>query len=149
MQSEPTLTIEPTLTTLEGEGSFIVCTACGPTQRLHVSMDGIYTVTCLICRTGKHVCRLSRPHYWEPEPAPAPVRGAPPAHYGCHNRPASTPPYFARNGYGEGRYKSEVHMGEGNWLRTQVWKKVMHVMSTDCRYDKRGTDAKCDGCTHR
>lgn len=88
----------------------------------------------------------ARPDVIEPEAAP--VRGAPPALYGCHNRPDRTPPYFAQNGYGEGKFKGEQHMGDGNWLRQPVYKKVLNVMSKDCRYDKSSTDAKCAGCNH-
>jgi hypothetical protein len=72
------------------------------------------------------------------------VRGAPPAHYACHNRPDKSPPYLAQDGYGE-----PFQDGFGVWFKVAKYVEVPHVMSEDCRYDKRATDSKCAGCRHK
>jgi hypothetical protein len=76
--------------------------------------------------------------------SPPPVRGRPPEKYGCHNRPDKAPPYLAQDGY-----ECEEPTNRGFYSRLARYVEVQHVMSTDCRYDKRGADAKCDGCRHR
>jgi ribosomal protein L37AE/L43A len=72
------------------------------------------------------------------------VRGAPPAHYGCHNRPDKSPTYLAQDGYCE-----PFQDPSGVWFKGTKYVEVPHVMSEDCRYDKRATDSKCAGCRHK
>lgn len=57
--------------------------------------------------------------------------------YACHNGPR---PF-------EGE---ETHLAQDGYdsERRPVWVPVRHVMSTDCMYDKRASDARCAGCKH-
>jgi hypothetical protein len=78
------------------------------------------------------------------EPPAVPVRGAPPARNACHNRPDKSPTYLAQDGYCE-----PFSVPSGEWFKTAKYVEIPHVMSEDCRYDKRDTDSKCAGCRHQ
>jgi hypothetical protein len=82
-------------------------------------------------------------HAQRPDVISPPVRGAPPAQYGCHNRADKSPTYLAQDGYFE-----PCVDGFGQWGKAAKYVEVPHIMSEDCRYDKRATDSKCAGCRH-
>lgn len=53
---------------------------------------------------------------------------------GCHNRPPFKQTLIVQDGWtASGR---------------RINKEIKHVMSTDCRHDKRATDPRCRGCKH-
>jgi len=56
--------------------------------------------------------------------------------YGCHNRTIK-----------EGYY-APIRLFKSDGSFTTGCKFIPHTMSTDCRYDHRATDGRCDGCIH-
>jgi hypothetical protein len=129
------------------EASDYQCPTCGAHQPKRLIAGAFH---CLLCgeecavRPGvlAAIAHAARPDVIEP-PA-VPVRGAPPMHYGCHNRPDKSPTYLAQDGYGE-----PFQDGFGQWFKCAKYVEVPHIMSEDCRYDKRATDGKCAGCRHK
>jgi hypothetical protein len=102
---------------------------------------------CILCGTAcePRPSVLAAIKHAERAPVVGPVvRGAPPALYACHNRPDISPTYLAQDGYGE-----PIQDGFGVWFKGAKYVEVPHVMSEDCRYDKRATDSKCAGCRHK
>lgn len=67
-------------------------------------------------------------------PKTAHVPGTP---YGCHNRRMA-----------KGYWVHQRHYyPDGKYLMQQVF--IEHRMSTECRYDKSLTDARCARCKHK
>lgn len=56
--------------------------------------------------------------------------------YGCHNRTIGAG-YFV---------KVRVYSTDGTYIYAD--KFIPHVMSEDCRYDKKATDERCANCKH-
>jgi len=77
----------------------------------------------------------------------APVLEQPAARlYGCHSKPrpvlgAAT--HLAQVGYG-----TVFSYSSGETSRNPIYAPVLHVMSTECRYDKSREDRRCAGCPH-
>jgi hypothetical protein len=115
-----------------GEFALLVAkpSASGPPERMVVNCE----------RCGTHFLTAEI----VPELAAKPVRGAPPARNACHNRPDKSPTYLAQDGYCE-----PFSVPSGEWFKTAKYVEIPHVMSEDCRYDKRDTDSKCAGCRHQ
>lgn len=63
--------------------------------------------------------------------------------YGCHNkpRPTAATSHVAQSGWCH-------YIERGAPVRMPILTVIPHVMSTDCKYDKAGTDAGCAGCEH-
>lgn len=124
------------------------CPSCGPMQPKRIIAGSLHCILCgEQCEVRPSVIAAMR-HAARPdviEPPAVPVRGAPPAKYACHNRPATTSDYYAQDGYFEALTTAE----SGEYTRMARFVKISHVMSEDCRYDKRPTDAMCAGCNHR
>lgn len=71
---------------------------------------------------------------------------APPRLNGCHSKPrpvADSVTHAAQDGYDE---FDGAEPGAPAFYRIPRWVPVRHVMSTDCRYDKRAKDPGCTGC---
>jgi hypothetical protein len=62
--------------------------------------------------------------------------------HGCHDLPRPTPEtfYLAQDGY------TNLEGPPGEWTRVPKWKKIFHVMSTDCGYAESKNDSSCNGC---
>jgi hypothetical protein len=58
--------------------------------------------------------------------------------YGCNNRRAMSKHYFAPN---------RRYYADGTYQLGQT--KIVHAMSTDCRYDLSSNDNACRGCKHK
>jgi hypothetical protein len=125
---------------MPGEGFWTYCEQCGASGAQIGALGNSWGRYCRACGTGANLRR--RPY---PDVIRLPWPGAPPAQYGCHNRTDKSPIYLAQDGY------SVVDIGITGavWTRTPQFTEVPHVMSEDCRYDKRATDSKCAGCRHK
>jgi hypothetical protein len=123
---------------MPGEGFWTYCEQCGASGAQIGALGNSWGRYCRTCGTGANLRR--RPY---PDVIRLPWPGAPPAKYGCHNRPNNSPTYLAQDGYGES-FQNDF----GIW-KSAKYTAVSHVMSTDCRYDKRSTDSKCAGCRRK
>lgn len=65
--------------------------------------------------------------------------------YGCNNLQRPT---VKTSHVGQAGWSGIFRDGLGNPCRTPIYVEIKHVMSTDCKYDKAGTDAGCVGCKH-
>jgi hypothetical protein len=120
------------------------CPSCGAGHAKRLIGGAFH---CLLCGEEARIRRgvlAAVAHAARPDVIGPAVRGAPPAKYGCHNRVDKSPNYLAQDGYGE-----PCQDGFGVWFKGAKYVEVPHVMSEDCRYDKRDADSKCAGCRHK
>jgi len=63
---------------------------------------------------------------------------------GCKNKPRPTAEssYIAQDGWSE-------YEDRGAPVRVPRWKRIFHIMSTECVYTQTTPSPHCEGCEHR